>query len=209
MTGFPMSLRVALLTLVLAALAVSSLAPHDRGIWWAEVMPVLIALPILVATARRFPLTPLSYALIAFFSLILIMGGAYTYSRVPLGAVVQEMFELARNPYDRFGHFFQGLTPAILGRELLLRTSPLRPGKWLFCVVTLSCLGISAIYELVEWAAAVFWGDGSVEFLGMQGDPWDAQADMMMALLGALAAQALLGPWHDRQLARMQKARNR
>ena len=203
-----MSLRVALLILILAALAVSSFAPYDRGVWWAEVLPVLIALPILVATARRFPLTPLSYSLIAFFSLILIMGGAYTYSRVPLGAVVQEMFELARNPYDRLGHFFQGVTPAILGRELLLRTSPLRPGKWLFCVVTLSCLGISAIYELVEWAAAVFWGDGSVEFLGMQGDPWDAQADMMMALLGALAAQALLGPWHDRQLARMQKARN-
>ncbi len=203
-----MSLRVALLILILAALAVSSFAPYDRGVWWAEVLPVLIALPILVATARRFPLTPLSYSLIAFFSLILIMGGAYTYSRVPLGAVVQEMFELARNPYDRLGHFFQGVTPAILGRELLLRTSPLRPGKWLFCVVTLSCLGISAIYELVEWAATVFWGGGSVEFLGMQGDPWDAQADMSMALMGTLAALILLGPWHDRQLAQIQRAKN-
>ena len=201
-----MSSRIALLTLILAALAVSGFAPHDRAVWWAEVMPVLIALPILIVTARRFPLTPLSYGLIAFFSLILIMGGAYTYSRVPLGAVVQEMFELARNPYDRFGHFFQGVTPAILGRELLLRTSPLRPGKWLFCVVTLSCLGISAAYELVEWAAAVLWGGGSVEFIGRQGDQWDAQADMLMALLGTLAALVLLAPWHDRQLAQMQKA---
>ena len=198
-----MSLRVALLVLVLVALALSGIAPHDRSVWWAEVMPVLIALPILVATARRFPLTPLTYGLIAFFSLILILGGAYTYSRVPIGNVVQEMFELARNPYDRFGHFFQGVTPAILGRELLLRTSPLRPGKWLFALVTLSCLGISALYELIEWAAAELWAGGAVEFVGMQGDPWDAQADMLMALLGAMLAQAALGRLHDRQLGRL------
>lgn len=198
-----MSLRLALLALVLVALALSGIAPHDRSVWWAEVMPVLIALPILIATARRFPLTPLTYGLIAFFSLILIMGGAYTYSRVPLGNVVQEMFDLARNPYDRFGHFFQGVTPAILGRELLLRTSPLRPGKWLSFLVVASCLGISATYELVEWAAAVFWGGGSVEFIGMQGDPWDAQADMLMALLGAMTALALLGRWQDGQLRRL------
>lgn len=198
-----MKLPVALLFAVLAALVASGVSPHDRGVWWAEVMPVLIAVPILVASARRFPLTPLAYCLIAFFSLILILGGAYTYSRVPIGNVVQEMFELARNPYDRFGHFFQGVTPAILGRELLLRTSPLRPGKWLSFLVVASCLGISATYELVEWAAAVFWGGGSVEFIGMQGDPWDAQADMLMALLGAVTALALLGRWHDRQLVRL------
>lgn len=167
-----MSLRVALLVLVLAALALSGIAPHDRSVWWAEVMPVLIALPILVATARRFPLTPLTYGLIALFSLILIMGGAYTYSRVPLGNVVQEMFDLARNPYDRFGHFFQGATPAILGRELLLRTSPLRPGKWLSFLVVASCLGISATYELVEWAAAVFWGGDSAGECGSAESGW-------------------------------------
>lgn len=196
-------MRTALLIVVLAALLASGLAPYDRGVWLAEVMPVLIAVPILVLTARRFPLTALNYALIAFFALILIGGGAYTYARVPIGFEVQEMFGLARNPYDRFGHFFQGVTPAMLGRELLLRTSPLRPGKWLFALLVLACLGISAAYELVEWAAAVFWGDGSVEFLGTQGDPWDAQWDMFMALLGAAGAQLLLGRWHDRQLQRL------
>ncbi len=196
-----MSLRIALLVLVLAALVASGIAPYDRGVWWAEVMPVLIALPILIASAHRFPLTPLTYGLIAFFSLILILGGAYTYARVPIGFVVQDWFDLARNPYDRFGHFFQGVTPAILGRELLLRTSPLRPGKWLFSLLTLSCLGISALYELVEWAAAELWAGGAVEFVGMQGDPWDAQADMLMAATGAIVAQLLLGRAHDRQLA--------
>ena len=194
-------LPLILLLIVLAALAASGIAPHDRGVWWAEVMPVLIAAPILVATARRFPLTPLAYALIAFFSLILILGGAYTYARVPIGFAVQDWFDLARNPYDRFGHFFQGVTPAILGRELLLRTSPLRPGKWLFALLSLSCIGISALYERVEWAAAELWAGGAVEFVGMQGDPWDAQADMLMALLGAMGAQLLLGRMHDRQLA--------
>ena len=196
-------LPLMLLLVVLAALAASGIAPHDRGVWWAEVMPVLIAAPILVATARRFPLTPLAYALIAFFSLILVLGGAYTYARVPIGFAVQDWFDLARNPYDRFGHFFQGVTPAILGRELLLRTSPLRPGKWLFALLSLSCIGISALYELVEWAAAELWAGGAVEFVGMQGDPWDAQADMLMALLGAMLAQALLGRMHDRQLAQL------
>ncbi|HAF54699.1 MAG TPA: hypothetical protein DCL01_05660 [Thauera sp.] len=202
-----MKLPVALLFAVLAALVASGVSPHDRGVWWAEVMPVLIAVPILVASARRFPLTPLAYCLIAFFSLILILGGAYTYARVPIGFVVQDWFDLARNPYDRFGHFFQGVTPAILGRELLLRTSPLRPGKWLFFLVTLSCLGISALYELVEWASAELWAGGAVEFLGTQGDPWDAQADMLMALTGAMLAQWLLGGMHDRQLARLERAR--
>ena len=198
-----MALRTTLLLVVLAALVASGVAPYDRGVWWAEVMPVLIATPILIATAHRFPLTPLTCGLIAFFALILILGGAYTYARVPIGFVVQDWFELARNPYDRFGHFFQGVTPAILGRELLLRTSPLHPGKWLFALLTLSCTGISALYELVEWASAELWAGGAVEFLGTQGDPWDAQADMLMALLGAIMAQIVFGRLHDRQLARL------
>ena len=198
------SLRISLLAIVLAALAASAIAPFERTVWWAEVMPVLIAAPILIATARRFPLTPLSYCLIAFFALILILGGAYTYARVPIGFWLQDAFGFARNPYDRVGHFFQGVTPAILGRELLLRTSPLRPGKWLFFLLVLACLGISASYELVEWASAVFWGDGSVAFLGTQGDPWDAQWDMFMALIGVVSALLLLSRLHDRQLKRMQ-----
>ncbi|MER2554386.1 MAG: DUF2238 domain-containing protein [Thauera sp.] len=201
-----MKLRAVLLLTVLVALLASGIAPYDRGVWWAEVAPVLIAAPILVVTARRFPLTPLACGLIAFFALILILGGAYTYARVPIGFVVQDWFDLARNPYDRFGHFFQGVTPAILGRELLLRTSPLRPGKWLFALMTLSCVGISGLYELVEWAAAELWADGAVEFVGMQGDPWDAQADMLMALTGAMLAQGLLGRVHDRQLGRLSQA---
>lgn len=200
----PNSLRApaGLLLLVLAALVWSGVAPYDRAVWWAEVMPVLLALPVLVLTWHRFPLTLLAYGLIALFALILIVGGAYTYARVPIGEWVQEMFGLERNPYDRFGHFFQGVTPAIVARELLLRTSPLRPGKWLFFIVLCIALAISASYELVEWASAVLWGDGSVEFLGTQGDPWDAQWDMFSALIGAGLAQSLLASWHDRQLGR-------
>ena len=185
---------------VLMALVVSGIAPYDRAIWWAEVIPVLVAVPLLIATWRRFPFTPLACGLIALFALILILGGTHTYARVPLGSFLQDALGLARNPYDRIGHFFQGATPAIIAREILLRTSPLRPGGWLFFVVLCIALAISASYELVEWAAAIFWGDGSVEFLGTQGDPWDAQWDMFAALIGATVAQLLLARLHDRQL---------
>lgn len=196
-------LRIALLAAVIAALISSAVAPYDRAVWLAEVMPVFIALPLLLASARRFPLTSLCYIMIAVFALILILGGAHTYARVPLGFALQEWLDLARNPYDRIGHFFQGATPAIVARELLLRTSPLRPGKWLFVVVSLSCLGISAGYELIEWLTAVLWADGSVAFLGTQGDVWDAQWDMLLALCGAVAAQLLFARLHDRQIGRM------
>ena len=189
-----------MLLVVSLALIWSGIAPFEREVWLAEVMPVLIAIPLLVASARRFPLTTLAYSMITLFALVLILGGAYTYARVPLGSTLQEWFELSRNPYDRIGHFFQGATPAIVARELLLRTSPLRPGKWLFVLVTLSCLGISAGYELIEWQAAVLWADGAVEFLGAQGDVWDAQWDMFLALCGAITAQAVLMRLHDRQL---------
>ncbi|AUN94616.1 DUF2238 domain-containing protein [Pseudazoarcus pumilus] len=199
-------MRIALLVIVLAALAASAIAPHDRAIWFAEVFPVLVVLPLLVLTAHRFPLTAVTYVMIALFALILILGGTYTYARVPLGFALQDWFDLARNPYDRIGHFFQGATPAIVARELLLRTSPLRAGKWLFVVVTLSCLGISAAYEIIEWQAAVWWADGSVAFLGTQGDVWDAQWDMFLALCGAVTAQVLLSGLHDRQLARLTPA---
>ena len=197
------SVPLGLLSVVCLVLAWSGMAPHDRAVWWAEVMPVLMALPLLVATGRRFPLTPLTYCLIAGFALILIVGGAYTYARVPLGELLQDFFGLARNPYDRIGHFFQGVTPAVVARELLLRTSPLRRGKWLFFIVSSIALAISAGYELVEWATAVVWGDGSADFLGTQGDPWDAQWDMLTALLGAVLAQLLLARAHDRQLQRL------
>ena len=192
-----------LLAIVLAALAASGISPHDRLTWWMEVAPVLIALPLLMATHRRFPLTRLVLALIAVHALILILGGTYTYARVPLGFWLQDVFDFARNPYDRIGHFAQGFVPAMVARELLLRLHVLRRPRWLFFLVCCICLAISATYELIEWLAAVLMGGEAEDFLGTQGDPWDTQSDMALALLGAALAQALLGRWHDRWLARL------
>ncbi len=196
-------LPLALLALVGLALAASALAPYDRATWWMEVAPVLIVAPVLLATHRRFPLTPLLQVLIAVHALVLIVGGAWTYARVPVGFWLQDVLALDRNPYDRIGHFMQGFVPAIAAREILLRQRVLRAGGWLFFVVICICLAISAAYELVEWGAAVALGQGAEAFLGTQGDPWDTQNDMAMALLGALAAQLALGRWHGRQLARL------
>lgn len=192
-----------LCTVVAAALGVSAIAPHDRATWWMEVAPVLIAGPVLLATARRFPLTPLAQRLIALHALVLILGGAYTYARVPFGHWLQDLLQLQRNPYDRIGHFVQGFVPAILVREVLLRTSPLALGKWLAFLTTATCLAISATYELVEWLAALLVGQAADAFLGTQGDPWDTQWDMFLALCGALASQWLLARLHDRQLRRL------
>ena len=196
--------RLGLLGVVLAALLASGIAPYDRPTWLLEVFPVLIAIPLLWATRRRFELTPLVYGLIALHALVLILGGAHTYARVPLGFTLQEWFGLARNPYDRIGHFMQGFVPAMIAREILLRTSPLQAGKWLAFLVVCVCLAISACYELIEWAAALILGQGAEAFLGTQGDPWDTQSDMAMALIGAVAALVLLSRGHDRQLARLQ-----
>jgi putative membrane protein len=200
---------VALLALTAVALVVSGIGPHDRGTWLLEVAPVLIAAPLLVLTWRRFRLTPLAYRLIFVHALILVLGGHYTYAHVPLGFWLQELFELARNPYDRIGHFAQGFVPAIVVREILLRRSPLRPGKWTFFIVSCICLAISACYEFIEWWAALILGQGAQEFLGTQGDPWDTQWDMFLALCGAIAAQLLLSRVHDRQLARLAHAATR
>ena len=192
-----------LLGLTLLALLVSALAPYDRATWWMEVAPVLIALPILLVTWRGFPLTPLLYRLIFLHALVLILGGYYTYARVPVGFWAQDLFDFGRNHYDRFGHLVQGFVPALAAREVLLRRSPLVPGKWLFFLVTCVTLAISATYELVEWATAVLVGEGAMEFLGTQGDPWDSQWDMFLALIGAIAAQLLLARVQDRELARL------
>lgn len=190
----------ALVAVVVVALAASGIAPHDRLTWWMEVLPVLIALPLLLATHRRFPLTRLVLALIAVHALVLILGAAYTYARVPLGFWLQETFALARNPYDRIGHFVQGFVPAMVARELLLRLQVLRRPRWLFFLVCCICLAISATYELIEWLAAVVMGGQAEDFLGTQGDPWDTQSDMALALLGAALAQLGLARWHDRCL---------
>jgi putative membrane protein len=185
------------------AVAVSGVGPKDRATWWMEVAPVLIAVPILLVTRRRFPLTPLLYGLVAVHACVLSLGGHYTYAEVPLGFWVRDALGLARNHYDRLGHLMQGFVPALVARELLLRTSPLRPGRWLFTLVTAVALAISAIYEFVEWWAAVLLGQGADAFLGTQGDPWDTQWDMFLAFLGAMLAQALLARAQDRQLARL------
>lgn len=196
-------LPLALLLVVAAGLLWSGLAPFDRPTWWMEIFPILIGAPILIATRRRFPLTPLVYALLALHAIILLVGGHYTYARVPLGAWAQEAFGLARNHYDRLGHFAQGFIPALLAREILLRTSPLRPGKWLFVLVTAVCLAFSACYEFIEWGAALAGGESADAFLGTQGDVWDTQWDMSLALIGALVAQLALNRAHDRALGRL------
>ena len=190
-----------LLVVTIALLAISAYHPYDLATWWMEVAPVLLAIPILLATYRRFPLTPLVYTLIFVHACILILGGHYTYARVPLGFWAQDLFDLARNHYDRFGHFVQGFVPALLAREVLLRKTPLRPGGWLFFLVVCVCLGFSASYELLEWGSAVIGGSAADDFLGTQGDVWDTQWDMFMALLGALVGQVTFARVQDRELA--------
>ena len=167
-----------------------------------EVAPVLVAAPILIATYRRFPLTGLLYFLICLHALVLILGGAYTYARVPLGFWLQDLFAFERNPYDRIGHFMQGFVPAMIAREILLRNQYVR-GKGMAAFLSLCvALAFSAFYELIEWWAALALGQGAEEFLGTQGDPWDTQADMFLALLGGSTALVMLSRIHDRQIAR-------
>src|SRR5919112_4220724 len=192
-----------LLIAALVLLAVSRVGALEPGTWIMEVAPIFIAAPILVVTARRFPLTPLVYRLLFVHALILMLGGHYTYAKVPLGFWVQDAFGLARNHYDRLGHFAQGFVPAMLAREVLLRRSPLVRGKWLAFLVVCTCLAFSATYELIEWLAAVLGGSAADAFLGTQGDVWDTQWDMFMALIGAISALLLLSRAHDRQLARV------
>ncbi|WMW61759.1 DUF2238 domain-containing protein [Serratia marcescens] len=189
--------------LLLAALIHSGIHPYDRTTWLMEVAPVLIVLPLLWLTHRRYPLTPLLYTLIFFHALILIFGGMYSYARVPLGFEVQQWLDLGRNPYDKLGHFFQGLVPALAAREILLRGGYVQGRKMLGFVVCCIALAISALYELIEWWAALALGQGADEFLGTQGDPWDTQSDMFCALLGAICGLSLFGCWQDRQIARL------
>jgi len=188
------------------ALVVSGIGPADRTTWWLEVFPIFLAVPVLLATRRRFPLTRLLYWLILVHATILMLGGHYTYAKVPLGFWMQDWFGFARNNYDRIGHFAQGFVPALVAREILLRRSPLTRGKWLFFIVTSICLAVSACYEFVEWGAALAGGESADAFLGTQGDVWDTQWDMFMALIGALTAQILLARVQDAQIARIEDA---
>jgi putative membrane protein len=191
---------IALLSGVAIVFLWSGWLPKDRLTWVLEVFPVVVAVPLLVATHRRFPLTTLTYALIAAHAAILMIGGKYTYAEVPLFNWIRDTLELARNHYDRVGHFTQGFVPALIAREILLRKTPLRRGGWLFFLVTCTCLAISAVYELIEWGAAAATGSAADAFLGTQGDPWDTQKDMLLAGIGAIVGQLTLGGTQDRQL---------
>ncbi|WP_242388357.1 DUF2238 domain-containing protein [Kosakonia cowanii] len=186
--------------ILLLILIYTGLFTHERATWLMEVIPVMIVVPLLLATLRRYPLTALLYTLIFFHAIILMVGGMYTYAKVPIGFDVQHLFNLSRNPYDKLGHFFQGLVPALAAREILLRGQYVRGGKMLDFIVCCIALAISATYELIEWWAALAMGQGADDFLGTQGDPWDTQSDMLCALLGALTTVLLLGRWHKRQL---------
>lgn len=204
MLSIPTSFRsenTLLAFLTAACLIFSGISPFDRLTWVMETTPVMIALPLLIISHPRFPLTPLVYRLLFLHGVILMVGGHYSYARVPLGFWVQDAFDLARNHYDRLGHLAQGFIPAILAREILLRSTPLRSGGWLFFLVTCVVLAISATYEFIEWWAALVLGGDAEAFLATQGDVWDTQWDMLLALVGGLASQLLLSRVHDRQLA--------
>ena len=186
--------------LLILLLALSGWQPYDRLTWLMEVAPVLVLLPVLWLSRRSLPLTPLLLVLIWIHALILIGGGAYSYARMPLGNWFAEIFHLSRNPYDKLGHFFQGLVPALAAREILIRKQQVRsPGMLNFLVVCIA-LAVSASYEMIEWLAALLLGQGASEFLGTQGDIWDTQSDMFCALLGSLVTVFLLRRWQDRQL---------
>lgn len=199
--AIPASHRIPIICLAIIACVFiwSAIGPYERGTWWMEIAPVLIALPLLAATYSRFRLTGLLYALIVIHAVILMVGGHYTYARVPFF----DFEGMDRNNYDKLGHFAQGFIPAIAMRELLLRTSPLRAGKWMAAIIIFSCLGISALYELIEFAAAVLLKTGADEFLGSQGDVWDTQKDMLWAGIGAGAAILTLSKAHDYFLSRL------
>jgi len=189
-----------LLAVFFAVFVWSGIAPYDYFTWFLETFPAMVGLVLVAATYQRFRLTDIAYTGIVIHCLILMIGGHYTYAEMPLFSWLRDTFDLARNYYDRLGHVAQGFFPAIIAREILLRRSPLTQGKWLFFIVTCICLAISACYEFLEWWVAVGTGDDAVAFLATQGDVWDTQWDMFLALLGAIAAQLLLGRWHDRQL---------
>ncbi|ENT4822712.1 TPA: DUF2238 domain-containing protein [Citrobacter freundii] len=200
-TLHPGLLTVAALILTLI-LIYTGLSAGEKITWLMEVTPVIIVVPLLLATAKRYPLTPLLYTLIFFHAIILMVGGMYTYAKVPIGFDVQDWLGLSRNPYDKLGHFFQGLVPALVAREILLRGKIVRGNKMLAFLVCCVALAISATYELIEWWAALAMGQGADDFLGTQGDPWDTQSDMFCALLGALTSVILLARIHCRQLKR-------
>lgn len=191
--------------ILIGLLAYSGAHPYDRGTWLLETLPIFIALPIMWLSYRRFPLTALVYACIFLHAIVLMVGGAYTYARVPLGFRIEELLGLSRNPYDKIGHFFQGFVPALVAREILVRGTYVRGRRMLAFLVACVVLAISACYEFIEWGTALALGQGADEFLATQGDPWDTQSDMLFALIGAITALLFFSRLHDRQIAGLRK----
>lgn len=198
----PSPYELTLLAIVAIVFVWSGIHPHDRFTWVLEVFPVILGIPALIYVYPRFRFTPLVYGLIAFHAIILMVGGKYTYAEVPFGFWMRDALGFGRNHYDRIGHFVQGFVPAMVAREILIRRSPLRGSRWLPFLVVCFCLAFSALYELIEFWTALATGSAAEAFLGTQGDPWDTQWDMMLALIGAIAALLLFSRWHDRQLPR-------
>lgn len=192
-----------LVLLVSGVLIWSGISPKERGTWLLETIPVILGVPLALATAKRFPLSTLLCVLLAVHACILCVGGKYTYAEVPAGFWVQDLFGWSRNHYDRLGHFAQGFVPAILTREILMRCSPLTRSRWLGFLTVCVCLALSAVYELLEWATAALWHEGASAFLGTQGDHWDTQADILWCLIGATAALVTLSVLHTKQMRAM------
>ncbi len=197
-------IHIVMLFILVISLIISGLHPFDRTTWILEIFPILIALPILFLTYNNFRLTQLLYFFILIHMLILILGGAYSYARVPLGFAIQDWLNLSRNPYDKIGHFFQGFVPALIAREILIRKDVIKGRKMLAFIVSSIVLAISASYELIEWATALVLQQDAEEFLGTQGDMWDTQSDMFLALAGAIVALAGFTKIHDRQIRKAQ-----
>lgn len=189
-----------LLLLLIPVYLWSMVHPSDRYTWFLEMFPVMIGLGVLIGTFNRFRLTNITYTLIGIHAIVLLVGAHYTYANVPLFNWLQDVFDLSRNHYDRLGHFVQGFVPAIIAREILIRTSPLKNSKWLWVTVVSICLSVSAVYELLEWTVAVISGTAADAFLGTQGDVWDTQKDMALCLVGSVFSLLLLSRWHDGQL---------
>ena len=207
------------LILLLPVVIWSWIAPYDRFTWWLEVAPAIIGLPLMIMLQRRFPLSSFLLVLLWLHVVVLLVGGHYTYARVPLFDWIRDLTSATRNNYDKLGHFTQGFVPAILTREILLRTSSLGsrdgkpfnpsapvPSRWLGFLVVSVCLAFSALYELVEWLTAISTGSAADDFLGTQGDPWDTQTDMAWALVGAMLAVVLFSRCHNRSVSSLRLA---
>jgi len=218
-----MDKRISLFLILLAPVVVWSwIAPYDRFTWWLEVAPAVIGLPMMIVVQKRFPLSTLLLSLLWLHVVVLLVGGHYTYARVPLFDWIRDLTGGTRNNYDKLGHFVQGFVPAILTREILLRTSPLgaaagqsfdptafRPSRWLGFLAGCVCLAFSAFYELIEWLTAISTGSAADDFLGTQGDPWDTQTDMAWALIGTVVALVAVSRWHNRSLLRVRSGASR